>query len=246
MHDHRRNLVPITNEAALTAVQALAERFVGDGPTSRTRRACTAWLNLDQLDPGSLSLVVEHRSECCPCGIVNIPRQIRAIGEHWLNLQVFNRDAVVSLNKIMRNLMQVVTTLIGDALVSFGKLMHALRSALGIALAAGNRALTAAHLTQCAFRPVWPHDRITGGQSNEFWKAEIDTDAALTLSFANRDLDVKDHVPFAVLAGEDCRCRFARQHAMPANAEFAGNANNTELAVLAQGKAITNARISVA
>jgi len=86
MHDHRRHFVPIVNETAIAAVYSLAERLSNDSLASWARRTGACWFDLDQLDPGSFSLVFEHCGQCRPGSIMNVPRQIWTIGEHRFDL----------------------------------------------------------------------------------------------------------------------------------------------------------------
>jgi hypothetical protein len=88
--------------------------------------------------------------------------------------------------------------------------------------------LTAAKLPRSAFRPVRSRFGFAVAQRNQAGEAEINSDTVRRRSLERLHLDVEDHIPLAVLAGENCRHRLAGQFPVPSNLDCASQADDRD------------------
>lgn len=241
MNDHCRSNVPVENTAAIAAVHALDQCLCGDRSALRAGLRSPARIDADELAPGSLSLVCEHLNQLRPRGVVDV------LGEHSgrqaFDVEVFDRYPAEAADYIAANLVQGIAPSIGDARLELCKSALALGSDVRSALASGKRTLAAAQPLSGALSPIRAFSGRAGRKRDEVGKPDIDADSKIVRPLGCRNLDVKDDIPLAVLARQDRGLRLTGQVAMPANLDFAGYANESDLSGLAQRQPIANAEL---
>lgn len=241
MHDHRRSNVSVEAASAIAAVLSDRERFLGDGPALWARLGGAARVDLDKLATGTFSLVANHLDELPPRGVVNFFGQHAA--RKTLDVQVFDSDATEAIDELPALFVQEVSAGISDVCLMLRDGSLALAADLRAALASGKCALERSQLAGVALGDARTVDGLAVAQRGEARQPEVETDAVGARPLDGSNLDVEDCVPLTGVAGEDHRLRLARQVAMPANLDLTRNADEGQLAVLADRHAVANTEV---
>lgn len=206
MYDHRSSNVPVEVSAAITAVPTVGEGLCVDLAALRAFLRGPSRIDLYKLNTGTCSLVVEHCSQLCPRGIVNVP------GEHTagqaFDVEVFDGDPAETINQIAGQFVQVIAPPIGDECVMLGQSGDPLSSCRGATPAPGDSALASPQFTLASLYPIGTLDCLAVAQGDQAGKAKIDTDAIRRGAFDSSHLNVENDIPFTCLAGQDCAGRF--------------------------------------
>jgi hypothetical protein len=124
-----------------------------------------------------------------------------------------------------------------------GKSGLALRPRPEASFAAGNSALSAAQFSLGLLGQLRSIDFLARAERDQAGKANVNADAIASGTLDGRQLDVKDGVPLATLARQDCRLRLAGQFAMPSHLDFARYTNEPDLAGFAERETIANTEL---
>lgn len=241
MHDHRRSNVSIEAASAVAAVLALGQRLDGDDPAFRARLGSSSRIDLYELASGALSLVCKHRGQLSPRGVVYLFRQHAP--REALDVQVFDRNAAKSVDDLPAFLVQEVAAGVADVSLQLCNGKPALAAHLRAAFAASKSALKASELRSVSLRDVGANNRLARAESGERREPHVDPDAVMTSALNRRDLNVKNHVPLASVAAQNCGLRFTRKLPMPAYSDLARDANEAEFLALADRHAVTYAEV---
>lgn len=241
MYDYCRRNVPVERAAAITAVLALDQRLGDNSPALRARLGSSSRINRHDLTTSICSFVGDHRSQLRPRGVVHMLRQ-HTTGEA-LDVQIFNRDAAETVDQIAGEFVQHVTTARRDVRLMLGESDPTFAPRLRPSLAAGEGALQTAQSRGVALGNVWASNHLAVAQRDERCEAHVDADALGAGTLGSRDFDVKDHVPPARIARQDCALGAARQIAVPAHLDLTRDADKAELTALADCQAVTNTEV---
>lgn len=241
MHNHRRSNVPVENTSARTAVRALGQRFLRDGPAFGARLGGSSRINHHDLAASIRSFVGGHRGQLSPRGVINMLRQHSA--SEAFRVEVFERDASEAIDELTAFFVQKVATGSTNVRLKLRGSGLALAADFRAALASGEGALQASELRGVTLRDIRTGDRLTIREGEKRGKAKINADAIGAGPVNGFDLDVKNDVPLARVAREDRRRWLARQLTMPADFDLAWDADKAELAVLADRQAVADAEV---
>jgi hypothetical protein len=241
MHDHRTSNVSIQGASAVADVLPLVERLLGDSPALGAGLRGPTWIDLDDFAPGALSLVCDHLDECAPRCVVNVFGQHSA--SETLDVDVFERDATESVDKLPAFVVQEVSAGICDAVMKFCNKQFTLAPNLGAALTTSKGALSATQLARVPLCDIWSGDSLAITECNEAREAEVNANRVGIGSFCGRDLDVENDVPLARPSRQDRGLRFTWKITVPTHLDIAGHADERELPVLANTEPVANAEV---
>jgi hypothetical protein len=239
--DNRRSSIPRHDAAARAVVHAFGERLLGDSTAVRTFLGSATRIDCFHKTTSICSFVIRERDDLTPRGIVDV------LGEHpsrqAFDVEIFEGDPAKTGDQIAGNLVAEVPALGRDMSLKLGERGAAFAADFGAALAPRERPLSAAKALGCLLRPAWARDHFAVAQRHKRGQAKINTNAVRPSAFNRRDFDVKDHVPFPGLPGQDRGFWLGRQFAVPADLYFARNTNETKLAGLSERQSVANAEL---
>jgi hypothetical protein len=243
VNNHGRNSVSVANATAITAVDALGELFLSDFSTLGAFLGSSARIDFLCLATSFFDFVACKGNQLRPSGVVNV------FGQHssgqTFDVEVFKGDFAEPRGEIGGNFVQVVCAAARSMRGELGEARLDLTAALRSAFASGEGALKPALLLRRLLGEVGPFDHFAGGERSECRQANVDADGCVVDWLGGGfDLDVEDHEPLAVLAGEDRGFRDARKLAMPAHFDFARDSDEAQLAGFSQREAVADAEIS--
>ena len=205
MHNHCRRNVAVEHATARATVYTPRELLLADGHASRTGLGGGLRVDCNELTTSILSFVCEHRGQLAPRSVRDVPRHVR-LGQKIFNVQFRHRDPAEAANEAAGNFVQVITPLIGDALMQPSERQSPLGLVIGATLATDKRPLPPTHFPFGAFRPVRALDPISIRERNEASGSKIDANAYGSVGDCGTgDLDVKDDVPLATFAASGLR-----------------------------------------
>ena len=149
------------------------QTFGDNHATSATRLACIARIYANNLTTGAFCLVVEHLAKHTERSIVRGQGQI-AVARHEREIQVFNCDQTVGLDKSGRRLVPEVAALVGNMLLHLGNLARRFAPTGAKSLAPGQATLRDAQFAKSAAQPTWIVDQHAIGQGQQTVQTHID------------------------------------------------------------------------
>lgn len=241
MNNDRRRDISIENATAFAAVHSFAQGLLLDDSTFWAGLRSAARVYLDDLATGSCSLVVEHRDQLRPGGVVNFA------GEHTprqpADVEVFNGYAREAVYEVSGELMQRVTTASSDSCAVAGESVRRLFPARRPALTSRNGPLSSAQTLGRALCPVRTRNGFPGRQRDQRGKTSVYAHGVTIARDTGFYLYVTDNVPFPVLTRQHGGLGTAGKRAMPLDFNFAWDANETNSSRLAERHPVTYAEL---
>jgi hypothetical protein len=227
--------IPVEISTAVTTVSTLVQCLGGGLAARWALLTGTPWVDLDDLTTSLCGFVVEHRHQLRPRGVMNVLGQ-HAAGEAP-DVEILDCNPAEAIDEIAADLVQVIAPLVGNVRLILGERGLAPGAAFGARFAAGEGALAPSQALACLLRQPRPFDRLAVGECRKGGETQVDADRRGAGRRGGRiNLDGKDHVPLAVLAGEDRGRGLAWKRAVPPHLDLAGYADDSDTAGPAQGE----------
>lgn len=222
-------------------MRAFGQRFDCDSPALRAGLGSASWIDGNRLTASVRSFVGDEGDELSPRGVVNF------FGKHpareTFDIEVFERDASKLVDQLPAFFVQEVATGIADVGLKLRNGSAALAAHLRTALGARQRTLQTAQLASVPLRDALALDCRAITQRGETGQTKIDANAFGAGTFNGGNFEVQHKVPLASIPREDRGLRLAWPCAVPADFNLARNADDLELAGLAQAHAVAEDKI---
>lgn len=154
-----------------------AKIFLFSVSTLGTILARVSGINLDQLTPGAFSLVREFLDKGTPTRIVNLFSESHS--RKTFDVEIFDRDQVVMLNKMRRDLVLKIGTLIENLLMNVAENGNRFSATVRSLLSAGNPTLCDTELPLSRFVAPRIINLSPVRERGEGLNANVDTDSVI-------------------------------------------------------------------
>ena len=153
-----------------------SQRLFYNFTANRASLRCSPGVDFFVHSPGTFSLGFEYRQKDSPRHISDAFGKV-SIFEHVLNIQVFNYDMIVCLNKRMRGFVAEIKTLICNFFVTLGNKTTGLMSSIAALLSAGKPLLSGLELLFRHTKKLRRDDLLAITRCDERIESDINADS---------------------------------------------------------------------